>query len=425
MKGPRLAGALSFMALGVCLVVLLISFGRMRAVSLMKVAGPEDVNIHLRASSNSIAWMCGGKEVADVCLLSAETCVAVRKAAITIYFAVWPLLCHGSCSVLFLLRDNCEISLPCLRATDTMLCCSRCRKRSITQLLRAYQGTCIRLLPSMLPHLHALPSSWTMCGYMHLYSLPVLRRDVATCSCFQNNGCSGEDPPCAIVSYCALSPQHDAIFPQSFLARIPGLSRSDDIPAGSFVQHCYDEHIGGIRFYLGLRAGQLECICVLHFLALRDVWGRIRHGLSRCILSFRDSWQLLQVRSWGSSTVKGDESRNIRVRSTRWSAHDAGKEGLTIISLVFAAGSDSARIAVLRKKFVSFQGRTSVSFLEFAAKPCHPDCLLLSADGIFRKIFCSPASHVQLSGVGSITSWSNALSPWIETAFFLTLMVIQ
>lgn len=81
MKGPQLAGALSFMALGVCLVVLLISFGRMRAVSLVEVAGPEDVNIHLRASSNSIAWMCGGKEVADVCLLSAETCVAVRKAA--------------------------------------------------------------------------------------------------------------------------------------------------------------------------------------------------------------------------------------------------------------------------------------------------------------------------------------------------------
>eukprot|EP00961_Rhodomonas_salina_P145312 1955873-Rhodomonas_salina.1 len=37
--------------------------------------GSEGIRRYLRMSSDSIAYSCGGKEVAEVCLLSAETCV--------------------------------------------------------------------------------------------------------------------------------------------------------------------------------------------------------------------------------------------------------------------------------------------------------------------------------------------------------------
>lgn len=38
--------------------------------------GPESLNKYLRVSADSVAYSCGGKEVAQVCLLSTETCVA-------------------------------------------------------------------------------------------------------------------------------------------------------------------------------------------------------------------------------------------------------------------------------------------------------------------------------------------------------------
>jgi len=38
--------------------------------------GPETLNKYLRVSADSVAYSCGGKEVAQVCLLGTETCVA-------------------------------------------------------------------------------------------------------------------------------------------------------------------------------------------------------------------------------------------------------------------------------------------------------------------------------------------------------------
>ena len=66
-------------AVGACLIACVLIGGgsglRGRRVVLL---GAEDVNVHLRASVDSLAWACGGREVAEVCLLSTETCVAVR-----------------------------------------------------------------------------------------------------------------------------------------------------------------------------------------------------------------------------------------------------------------------------------------------------------------------------------------------------------
>ena len=50
--------------------------GRLMMLNDDAPAGPESLNKYLRASADSIAYSCGGKEVADVCLLSTETCVA-------------------------------------------------------------------------------------------------------------------------------------------------------------------------------------------------------------------------------------------------------------------------------------------------------------------------------------------------------------
>lgn len=73
--------ALLLAAVAACLVAgIVVSSRRVtRAASLEELAGPEDLNVHLRASADSLAWACGGKEVADVCLLSTDTCVQVRK----------------------------------------------------------------------------------------------------------------------------------------------------------------------------------------------------------------------------------------------------------------------------------------------------------------------------------------------------------
>ncbi len=67
----QLAAALSLVAVGAFLVVGLVKAGR------VELLGPQDVNMHLRSSGDSVAWACGGKEAADVCLLGTETCVAV------------------------------------------------------------------------------------------------------------------------------------------------------------------------------------------------------------------------------------------------------------------------------------------------------------------------------------------------------------
>ena len=37
---------------------------------------PEQLRTYLKVSADSIGYSCGGKEVADVCLMGAETCVA-------------------------------------------------------------------------------------------------------------------------------------------------------------------------------------------------------------------------------------------------------------------------------------------------------------------------------------------------------------
>lgn len=87
MRGVRAtqAGlALTFAAVAACLVVGIVVSDRraVRPTSLEGenlAAGPQDVNVHLRASSDLLAWSCGGKEVADVCLLSTETCVQVHN----------------------------------------------------------------------------------------------------------------------------------------------------------------------------------------------------------------------------------------------------------------------------------------------------------------------------------------------------------
>jgi hypothetical protein len=46
-----------------------------RSLTLL-AAGPETLNKYLRVSADSVAYSCGGKEVAQVCLLGTETCVA-------------------------------------------------------------------------------------------------------------------------------------------------------------------------------------------------------------------------------------------------------------------------------------------------------------------------------------------------------------
>lgn len=46
------------------------------AASCWRQTGPETLNQYLRVSADSVAYSCGGKEVAQVCLLGTETCVA-------------------------------------------------------------------------------------------------------------------------------------------------------------------------------------------------------------------------------------------------------------------------------------------------------------------------------------------------------------
>jgi len=50
--------------------------GRLMMLDDEEDPGPESLNKYLRVSADSVAYSCGGKEVAQVCLLGTETCVA-------------------------------------------------------------------------------------------------------------------------------------------------------------------------------------------------------------------------------------------------------------------------------------------------------------------------------------------------------------
>lgn len=109
-----------------------------------------------------------------------------------------------------------------------------------------------RYLPQPSPIHAAAPACVTIIkdnALKHAFTFAAFeRRDVATCSCFQNNGCSGEDSPSSIVSHCALSPQHDAIF-HMFL---PGFLACPELMAFLLAASCNTAMMSTLGGYVSI-----------------------------------------------------------------------------------------------------------------------------------------------------------------------------